>query len=142
MSDLNLKEYLNGLSKEELQDKWGKFLKTPPLAHLTKPYLIRQIAWCMEYKELPKETQKMMNKLVAQYAKTKTIRITEIKSKRKFEVKPGTKFIREYKGVKHEVIAVKNGYRYNGKLYGSLTAISIDITGTHWNGKRFFGVAK
>ena len=30
---------------------------------------------------------------------------------------------------------------YNGKKYKSLSAIANKITGTRWNGKKFFGVA-
>lgn len=142
MPDLNLKEYLKGLSKEELQEKWLKFFKSPAPEHLNKPYLIRQIAWCMEFKTLPKETQKTIDKLIMQYSKTKTVKVYDMKRAKKFDVKPGTKFVREYKSVKHEVTVVENGYSYNGKIYKSITAVAKAITGTGWNGKRFFGVAK
>lgn len=142
MPDLNLKEYLKGLSKEELQEKWFKFFKSAAPNHLNKPYLIRQIAWCMEFKTLPKETQKIIDKLVFQYTKTKTVKVHDMKRAKKFDVKPGTKFVREYKSVKHEVTVVEEGYSYNGKIYKSITAVARVITGTGWNGKRFFGVAK
>ena len=52
------------------------------------------------------------------------------------------RFIREYNGRTHEVI-LKNGvYHYNGSEYKSLSAIAFEITGTKWNGNRFFGVRK
>lgn len=53
----------------------------------------------------------------------------------------GTKFIREFKGEKYEVIAVEGGFSFNDKLYKTLSAVANVITGTHWNGKKFFGVA-
>ena len=43
-------------------------------------------------------------------------------------------------GKKYEVTAISDGYCYNGKVYKSLSAIANEITGTRWNGKRFFGV--
>lgn len=50
-------------------------------------------------------------------------------------------FIREFKGEKYEVIAVNGGFIFNGKLYKTLSAVANVITGTHWNRKKFFGVA-
>ena len=60
----------------------------------------------------------------------------------KFKVTPGTKFIREYRSVKYEVIVLEKGFGYNGNVYNSITAVAKAITGTNWNGKRFFGVTK
>ena len=82
--------------------------------------------------------QNQINSLVENYEKTKTINVKKI---RKFEVTIGTKFIREFKGEKYEVVAVENGFNYNGKFYKTLSAVANVITGTHWNGKKFFGVA-
>ncbi|MBS5802667.1 MAG: DUF2924 domain-containing protein [Brachyspira sp.] len=36
---------------------------------------------------------------------------------------------------------VPSGFEYNGKKYKSLSVIANEITGTRWNGKKFFGVA-
>ena len=46
-----------------------------------------------------------------------------------------------FSGEKYEVIAVNGGFIFNGKLYKTLSAVANVITGTHWNGKKFFGVA-
>lgn len=140
MADLNVKNYLKELTKDEVDQKWVKFCKSQPPKHLGKSYLVKQIAWYMEYQGLKKETQKTLDKLVKQYEKTKSVRVFEMDRKNKLDVKPGTKFIREYKSVKYEVTAVENGYSYNGKIYKSITAVAKEITGTGWNGKRFFGV--
>lgn len=82
--------------------------------------------------------QNKINNLVDNYEKTKSVNTKKIK---KFEVTIGTKFIREFKGEKYEVIAVNGGFIFNGKLYKTLSAVANVITGTHWNGKKFFGVA-
>ena len=82
--------------------------------------------------------QKQINNLVDDYEKTKSVNIRKIK---KFEVTIGTKFIREFKGEKYEVTAVDGGFQFNDKLYKTLSAVANEITGTHWNGKNFFGVA-
>ena len=40
----------------------------------------------------------------------------------------------------YQVEVIDNGYRFDGKTYPSLTAITKQITGTHWSGPRFFGL--
>ena len=53
----------------------------------------------------------------------------------------GMRLVREWKGLRHEVIATGKGlFEYNGSQYKSLSAIAREITGTRWNGKVFFGV--
>ncbi len=53
----------------------------------------------------------------------------------------GTRFVRVWKGVSHEVIANGDGtFEYDGRVWKSLSAIARAITGTRWNGKLFFGV--
>jgi hypothetical protein len=60
---------------------------------------------------------------------------------RKYVATRGTRYIREWKGTTYEVIVQSAGcFEFNGRTYKSLSAIASEITGTHWNGKRFFGV--
>ena len=40
----------------------------------------------------------------------------------------------------HEVLVVPGGFCWQGKTYGSLSTIAKTITGTSWNGPRFFGL--
>ena len=60
---------------------------------------------------------------------------------RKYTSTRGTRFLREWQGATYEVIVQgARCFEYNGRTYKSLSAIASEITGTHWNGKRFFGV--
>jgi hypothetical protein len=54
---------------------------------------------------------------------------------------PGT-LVKEYRGERHEVLVTKEGFEYRGQRYRSLSAIARAITGTTWNGLRFFGVRR
>ena len=56
-------------------------------------------------------------------------------------VSAGTHLVREWNGRTYQVEVLDNGYRFDGKTYPSLTAITKRITGTHWSGPRFFGLA-
>jgi Protein of unknown function (DUF2924) len=38
------------------------------------------------------------------------------------------------------VTVVDDGFRWNGKTHQSLSSIARAITGTNWNGPRFFGM--
>jgi hypothetical protein len=42
----------------------------------------------------------------------------------------------------HAVVALENGFDYDGERYPSLTKIATLITGAHWSGPRFFGIRK
>ena len=53
----------------------------------------------------------------------------------------GARLRREWKGKTYEVLVRDDGsFEYDGEIYRSLTSIAGVITGTHWNGKKFFGV--
>jgi hypothetical protein len=48
---------------------------------------------------------------------------------------------RSYQGRLVVVQVLEDGFEYNGKGYGSLSAIAHQVTGTRWNGFVFFGCA-
>lgn len=55
-------------------------------------------------------------------------------------VKIGCIIVREHEGVVHEVMVVPGGFCWQEKVYSSLSTIAKHITGTSWNGPRFFGL--
>jgi len=52
----------------------------------------------------------------------------------------GTRLIREWKGVEHQVTVRDADFEYGGRPYKSLSAVARTITGTRWNGLVFFGL--
>ena len=52
----------------------------------------------------------------------------------------GTQLIREWNGVEQTVIVLKDGFDWQGRKFKSLSAVARAITGTRWNGYRFFGL--
>src|SRR6266436_446082 len=104
-------ENLRSLDKDDLRARWCKtFGKEPPPA-LTKDLLGRMIAWRIQEKF---------------YAGPR--------------LKPGTVLMREHRGVRHTVTVVLNGFVWQGQTFPSLTTVARAITGTSWNGPRFFGL--
>jgi len=55
---------------------------------------------------------------------------------------PGSRLVKEHGGRNHVVTVEDSGFRYEGELFTSLSAIAKHITGTHWNGLLFFGLRK
>ena len=56
--------------------------------------------------------------------------------------KIGSVLVREHNGVVHQVIVVRDGFAWNDRVFPSLSAAARAITGTKWNGHRFFGLRR
>jgi hypothetical protein len=52
----------------------------------------------------------------------------------------GTVLVREWQGTTHQVTVINDGFLWKGQTYRSLSSIAHAITGTKWNGPRFFGM--
>jgi Protein of unknown function (DUF2924) len=59
---------------------------------------------------------------------------------RRFVPPPGTVLVREWDRKSHRVVVMPEGFSWNGKTFDSLSQIAFAITGTKWNGPRFFGL--
>jgi hypothetical protein len=55
---------------------------------------------------------------------------------------PGSVLTREYRGRSVAVTVLRNGFDWEGRVYKSLSAVAKAITGSHWNGYLFFGLAE
>jgi hypothetical protein len=52
----------------------------------------------------------------------------------------GTVLVREWDRQSHRVMVLADGFAWNGQTYDSLSKVALAITGTKWNGPRFFGL--
>ena len=86
------------------------------------------------YGGLDPATARLLNQLIALHAKTPG----KIVLPRR--MKPGVILVREWKGDSHRVTVLQDGFAYEGKTFDSLSEIARLITGTRWNGPRFFGL--
>lgn len=96
--------------------------------------------WTEAYGEFSASLQRRLDKMVNDYAKDMGVGLAQEISERSLKGFVGKRYHREYNGKVHQVTQVNNEYLYDGKIYYSLSAIALVITGTKWNGKRFFGV--
>ncbi len=116
-----------------LRREWTRLFKATPPAGLTKDLLGRIIAYRLQeqvFGGLDRETRKLLERL-AQGKKPKDL---------PQRLKPGTVLVRDYQGTRHEVMIIREGFVWQGATYASLSGIARQITGTTWNGRRFFGI--
>ena len=92
--------------------------------------------WEKQYGNLSLHAQKKLKNLLEEFEKTQTIS----KTSKELRLAIGTKLIREYQGKIITVTVRTNGFEFKNKVYKSLSAIANEVTGKHWNGRKFFGV--
>ena len=73
-------------------------------------------------------------------ARSKPNSLSEAFSQRRRLLSPGTVLTREWNGQMHRVMVVDGGFAFDGRTHDSLSSIAFAITGTKWNGPRFFGL--
>lgn len=53
---------------------------------------------------------------------------------------PGSILTRDYQGKRLVVSVLEKGFEFEGRVFRSLTGIAEAVTGSHWNGRHFFGL--
>jgi Protein of unknown function (DUF2924) len=133
---------LTALDLHELRVRWRKLFRTQAPPHLTRALLLRMIAYKIQAKalgDLDRSTTRFLDRLSRRHASDKQRQtIPPVPETR--AIKPGTLLIREHDGVVHQVIVRESGFAWNDRPYKSLSEIARAITGTNWNGPRFFGL--
>jgi hypothetical protein len=130
-------ERLRSMPIKELRALWRAKLKSEPPRAFGPDLLRRSISYRMQedaYGGLDAATKRLLNQLISQHAKTPG----KIVLPRR--IKPGAILVRQWKGESHRVTVLENGFAYAGNTHESLSEIARLITGTRWNGPRFFGL--
>ena len=121
---------LSELGLEPLRAEWKRRWGAPP--RLRSPELLRfMIAWKIQCDAFGGPDADLRRDLRRSGG-----------ARRRTPLTPGTRLAREWRGVRCEVEVVDGGFRYEGQLHASLSAVAGAITGTKWNGRRFFGLDK
>ena len=127
------------LSVNELKAKWETLFGTPA-PNNARAFLELRIGYRIQeltYGGLTKETRRMLD-LLADEVEGKITRKSMVADPRNPVV--GTRLVRQWDGAEHTVTVMKDGYDWEGRKYRSLSAVAKAITGTNWNGFRFFGM--
>lgn len=120
---------LEGLGLEDLRAVWRARFGAPPALRSTD-LLARMLAWRIQSEAdcgLDADLRRMLRR----------------PRSGRHEVGPsgGTKLVREWQGGRHEVVVMTDGgFLYQGIRHQSLSQVARMITGSRWNGPRFFGL--
>jgi len=131
---------LKRMSVKELKAEW-EALFAAPAPNNSRGYLEMRLAWRIQELSLgglSRETRKMLD-LLADEVDGKSDRRAIIADPRNPVI--GTRLVREWDGIEHTVTVMKDGFDCQGRKFKSLSAVAKAITGTQWNGYRFFGLA-
>lgn len=130
---------LKALSVNELKAEWEKLIGSAA-PNNSRTFLEIRIAYRIQelaYGGPDRETRRMLDLLADE---------VEGNGKRKHQIADprnpvtGTRLIREWDGVEHTVTVLKDGFDWQGRKFKSLSAVARAMTGTQWNGYRFFGL--
>jgi hypothetical protein len=127
------------MSVNELKTEWQAMFDAPA-PNNSRTFLESRLAYRIQeliYGGPDKQTRRLLDLLADEVEGTLT-RKAQIADPRNPVV--GTKLIREWDGIAHTVTVLKEGFEWGGQRYKSLSAVARAITGTRWNGYRFFGL--
>ena len=135
--------HLRDLDLKGLRARWkGIFRRQPPL-HLPRHLLLAVLAYRLQADQLgdiAPDTVRLLKQIATAGTTIDAARLTSEFDRRRTELKPGTILMREWNDWPHRVMVADDGFVWNGKTYDSLSKIAAAITGTKWNGPRFFGL--
>ena len=143
---------LQQMSTAELREEWRGVMGEEPRSY-HRTWLWRRLAWAIQAKEyggLSAQAQERLNELLPR-AETwmplgkrafrdvgTPLPVPQARDSRL--PAPGTILTREYRGRTIAVTVLEDGFDLEGKRFPSLTAVAKAVTGSHWNGRYFFGL--
>ena len=139
-----LVQSLPGLDRRELLLQWRNHLGRLPPAHLPTWLLMRVLAYRLQVVAFGDLDLKLLRRLKGAEATetTEPVRFANRSPATRdgADLRPGAMLAREWRGKLERVTVLEDGFAWNGKTYRSLSVIAKAITGTSWNGHRFFGL--
>jgi Protein of unknown function (DUF2924) len=134
------KQDIEELSAAELSMMWRQHLTDRVPDHLPRSLLVRLLSYLLQV-----EQHGGLSKNAIAYLKVIETDLCEglepatpyLESN---QLKVGTQLAREHEGVLHRVMVMERGFAWGGRSFASLSAVAKAITGTNWNGHRFFGL--
>lgn len=135
----NANLYLEKLPLEVLRARWSEMWGLDPHHRIGRTMLLRSL----EHKVLEQEMRinsdlkQRLNQHIKSYK-----RDPHCFESNQPILKSGTRLIRDWNGKRYSILVQNSGYQYEEKIYGSLSQIASEITGTRWNGWVFFGLKK
>jgi hypothetical protein len=122
----------------QLRLRYAQVFRTDPPKAFGPDLLRRGIAQQIQekaYGGLSRSAQRLLDQMIKAFAAKPGGRIVLPR-----RIKPGSVLVREWKRKSHRVTVLADGFAYDGRTFANLSEIAVLITGTRWNGPRFFGL--
>jgi Protein of unknown function (DUF2924) len=122
----------------ELRGEWRRLHRMPPPMRLSRDLLTRGIIYQLQeraYGGLSMATARTLEQAAAGPPSRGAA-----KPAPPISLRPGTRLVREWRGVTHMVLIHADGIEWRGQRYHSLSVVAREITGARWSGPRFFGL--
>jgi DUF2924 family protein len=122
----------------ELRNRYRELFRSEPPRSFGPDLLRRSIAHTIQekaYGGLPPPIRRLLHQMV-KAASSKPAGRLELPQR----IKPGSELVRTWNGKTYRVTVTADGFTHAGKTFASLSEIAFAITGTKWNGPRFFGL--
>jgi hypothetical protein len=132
---------LRDLDLANLRARWRTLFRRKAPDHLPRHLLFRILAYRLQGErlgDLDQETVRLLDRIASGNGGNGSRSVR--KQSRRERLRPGSILVREWDGARQRVEVLDKGFAWNGKTYGSLSAVAFAITGTRWSGPRFFGL--
>jgi hypothetical protein len=123
------------MDRAALLAAWSDLFGSPAPKGISRGFLRRFIAFELQ----ARQSKGLSKNVVAALKRAETQGKQPTTAAQK--LKPGGRLLREWNGVTHVVDVTETGYVWKGESWRSLSVIAREITGAHWSGPRFFGLA-
>gem|GEM_PF-145206 len=143
---------LEALDVEGLRLRWRGITRRPAPSGVPKFLLVRALAYRLQADasgDLDQETRRFLDGVADEQANKSrlpgagagaSLASIGMPDPRAGRLQPGSVLVREHGGVAHQVMVLADGFVWNGQTFASLSSVALAITGTSWNGRRFFGI--
>jgi hypothetical protein len=132
---------LRELDLKALRLRWQTVTGRAAPSHLTRHLLFSMLAYRIQadaFGDLDAASLRLL-KLAASSASDLSALVDKI-DQRNQDLPSGAILTREWNGHTHRVMVLADGFAWEGQTYDSLSSVALAITGTKWNGPRFFGL--
>lgn len=136
-------EALAGLDAAALDRRWRQVLGGSAPAGLSTALRRRILAYRLQaraYGDLDRQTIQALERLAHRHTAERGTAGDPLPVPDQRARTPGTLLTREWAGTLHSVEVLETGFAWDGRRYDSLSKVAYAITGTKWNGPRFFGL--
>jgi hypothetical protein len=133
---------LRGLDVGELRARWHTVIRRAAPPHLARHLLFRVLAYRLQADQLgdlDADTRRVLDRIGSGSSEGIDQLVADL-SRSRTELRPGTLLTREWDGHLQQVMVLADCFTWNGTNYRSLSKVAFAITGSRWNGPRFFGL--